>query len=112
MNANVVQEPSPNATVVLPATAVATAFSTQGATYDGGPLRLVATGASWVEVTGSDGVVLLRRNLIQGESIGLSGKLPLSVVLGRADLVTVWVRDQSFDTNAFSKENVARFEVK
>jgi cytoskeleton protein RodZ len=77
-----------------------------------GPLKLIAKGDSWIEVLDAGGALLLRRTMMQGESLVLSGKLPLSVVLGRADLVTVWVRDQVFETSPFLKDNVARFEVK
>lgn len=76
-----------------------------------GPLKLIAKGNSWIEVLDGGGAVLLRRTLLQGETVTLGGKLPLSVVLGRADLVTVQVRDQVFDTSLYLKETVARFEV-
>lgn len=75
-------------------------------------LLLEARGASWVEVTDAQGNSLLRKTLVEGEVSRLSGALPLAVVLGRADLVSVSVRGQSFDTKTYSKENVARFEVK
>ena len=39
-------------------------------------------------------------------------KPPESVVLGRANQVTVWVRDQAFDTSSYVKDRVARFQVK
>jgi cytoskeleton protein RodZ len=42
----------------------------------------------------------------------ITGNLPLSVVLGRADAVTVIVRGKPLDVTAVSKDNVARFEVK
>lgn len=77
-----------------------------------GPLKLVANGSSWIEVLDADGAVVFRRTLAQGESTLVGGKLPLSVVLGRADLVSVWVRDQAFDTSTYSKDSVARFQVK
>jgi cytoskeleton protein RodZ len=77
-----------------------------------GPLKLLATGSSWIEVLDADGAVVFRRTLFQGESTVLGGKLPLSVVLGHADVVSVWVRGQAFDTSTFSKDSVARFQVK
>lgn len=67
---------------------------------------------SWVEVTDAKGVVLLRRMLIAGEAAGVSGILPLSVVVGRADVTHVLVRGQAFDLSSIARENVARFEVK
>jgi cytoskeleton protein RodZ len=77
-----------------------------------GPLKLFATGSSWVEVTDADSAVVFRRTLAQGETAVVNGKPPLSVVLGRADQVTVWVRDQTFDTSIYVRDSVARFQVK
>ncbi len=78
----------------------------------GGMLVLKARGASWVEVTDASDVVQLRKTLANGENVVVSGVLPLRVVLGRADLIDVLVRAKSFDVSGFSKDNVARFEVK
>ena len=69
-------------------------------------------GPSWVEVTDAKGVVLMRRNLVQGDAAGISGALPLSVVVGRADVTDVEVKGKPFSLAAFAKDNVARFEVK
>lgn len=77
-----------------------------------GPLKLFASGSSWIEVTDADSAVVFRRTLVQGETAVINGKPPLSVVLGRADQVTVWVREQAFDTSAYVKDSVARFQVK
>ena len=71
-----------------------------------------ATKASWVKVTDAKGVAVLGRTLQAGESANVSGALPFSVVIGRADAVQVQVRGQAFDVNAVAKNNVARFEVK
>lgn len=69
-------------------------------------------GPSWVEVTDAKGQVLMRRNLVQGDEVGVSGALPLSVVVGRADVTDVDVRGKPFNLAAVAKDNVARFEVK
>jgi len=76
------------------------------------PLRMQARGQSWVEVTDAQGKMQLRKLTSEGEVIELSGPLPLSVVLGRADLVAVYVRGDAVDLSAVSTNNVARFEVK
>ena len=77
-----------------------------------GLLLLQASGASWVEVTDAKGVVHLRKTMSQGEVQGVSGVLPMGVVLGRAGVMAVRIRDVPFDLGAVSKDNVARFEVK
>ena len=77
------------------------------------PLALFrATGDSWVKVTDAKGVVVLNRTLRAGEAVEVSGSLPLSAVIGRADMMQVQVHGQAFDLGAVSKNNIARFEVK
>ena len=71
-----------------------------------------ATQASWVKVTDAKGAVVLSRTIAPGEAVFAAGALPLSVVVGRADATRVQVRGQAFDLAAYSRENVARFEVK
>jgi cytoskeleton protein RodZ len=69
-------------------------------------------GESWVEVTDAKGVVTLRRTLTGGETVGASGVLPLSVVVGRADSTQVQVRGKPFELAPLARNNIARFEVK
>ncbi|NIC39646.1 RodZ domain-containing protein, partial [Aquabacterium sp. A08] len=57
-----------------------------------GVLQLRARGASWVQVTGASGRVLLQRGLQAGEQVAFSSDLPLTVVVGRADETEVQVR--------------------
>lgn len=75
-------------------------------------LLLRARSESWVQVKDSTGSVVLQRNLAAAESVSVSGALPLSVVIGRADVTEVFVRGKPFDLASVSRENVARFEVK
>ncbi|MBT3066653.1 RodZ domain-containing protein [Rhodoferax sp. U11-2br] len=75
-------------------------------------LELSGHGESWVEVTDSAGQSKLRKLMQSGEVIRLTGQLPLSVVVGRADMVSVAVRGKPLDLTPLARENVARFEVK
>lgn len=77
-----------------------------------GVLVLKARGSSWVQVADAKGVVLLSRLLTAGEVVGTSGALPLSVVIGRADVTDVEIRGKVFNLEGIARENVARFEVK
>jgi cytoskeleton protein RodZ len=77
-----------------------------------GILVLKAQALSWVEVIDAAGVVQVRRNMAAGETVGVSGTLPLLVVVGRSDTTQVLVRGQVFDLLSVAKDNVARFEVK
>lgn len=71
-----------------------------------------AIGESWIEVTDAKRQKVLRRTLTTGESVGVSGALPLSATVGRANMTQVDIRGQAFDLAPWSKDNVARFEVK
>ncbi len=79
---------------------------------DKGLLVLKARDESWVQVVDAAGVVQVRRTLKSGETADVSGLLPMSVVLGRADVVDVQVKGRVFDSAAYTRENIARFEVK
>jgi cytoskeleton protein RodZ len=73
----------------------------------------VAREDSWITVNDSTGKSLLRRTVQAGETVGLSGALPLSVVVGRASGVDVQVRGKAFDLKPVTRGGgVARFEVK
>ncbi len=104
----------PSAQVTPPVVPVApAAAAVQPVTASGsGVLAFKARGPSWVEVTDAQGVVQLRRTLVTGETVGVSGALPLSVVVGRADVTDVLVRGKPFSLDTVARENVARFEVK
>lgn len=98
--------------LVLPVPPVLAATNTVPALAATGPLVLTAKLLSWAQVTDAGGQVLLRRNLETGEVVSLTGALPLSVVIGRADAIAVQVRGKPFDVSSVTRENVARFEVK
>lgn len=72
---------------------------------------LRAVEASWVQVTGSSGRVLVQRSLQPGELVALAADFPLTVVVGRADTVEALLRGQAFDMTPHTRNNVARFEV-
>ena len=68
---------------------------------------------AWITVTDSHNTVLLKRTVPAGEAVGVSGSLPLSVVVGRANGVDVQVRGQPFDLKPLTGPGgVARFSVK
>lgn len=77
-----------------------------------GLLTFTAKGSSWIEVVDANGVVQVRKTLSDREVVGVSGALPLSVVVGRTDSTELQVRGKPFDLTGVAKNNVARFEVK
>jgi cytoskeleton protein RodZ len=102
-NANAGTAAAPAAVVAAPPTA-AVGSSQQ--------LVFVAREECWITVTESGGKQLLRRSLQAGETVGLSGTLPLSVVVGRASAVDVQVRGKPYDLKPVTRGGgVARFEV-
>lgn len=100
---------------VAPTTAPAPVVSASEAVSTVAPsgvLLLRARGESWVQVKDSAGAVVLQRNLAAAETVSVSGAVPMSVVIGRADATEVFVRGKPFELAPVSRENVARFEVK
>lgn len=90
----------------------APATSAVSANVDASVVLFKARGASWVEVTDGAGVLLLRKLLGPGDAVPVSGALPLSVVVGRADAVDVLVRGQPLELRPLARDNVARFQIK
>jgi cytoskeleton protein RodZ len=78
----------------------------------GDTVILSATEASWIEVRDAQGQLKIQKLLTKGETVGLSGGLPYSVVIGRSDLVSVQFQGKPFDMTPYAKNNVARFQLK
>jgi cytoskeleton protein RodZ len=78
------------------------------------PAELVfaASEASWIEVRDAQKQVLFSGVLQPGDKKPVQGALPLSVVVGRAQGVSVTWRGQPFDLKPHTQVTVARFEVK
>ncbi len=113
-NAALAAEVPASAAAPAPASAVA-ALTTAAMPADAASdavLVFSAKAASWVQVTDARGNAVLRKTLAPAEVARVSGALPLSVVVGRADATSVRVRGQPFDLAPSTKSNVARFEVK
>ena len=101
---------APSATALPAANAAATVAAP--AAGGGQPLVFVAREDCWITVTEAGGKQLLRRIVQAGETVGLSGALPLSVVVGRASAVDVQVRGKPYDLKPVTRGGgVARFEV-
>jgi len=116
-------DPASNATtngagVSTPGASAPTLVSSSNADLDAAPvgqpplLEMTASGVSWVEVFDATGASKLRKLTVKGDVLRVSGQLPLSVVVGRADQIAVTVRGQVLDLMPLAKDNVARFEVK
>lgn len=103
--AMVVQPPAEPAVVEEPAPAAAVPSNDL--------IVFVARDDTWVSVTEAGGKQLLHRTVKAGETVGLNGKLPLTVVVGRAAGLQVQVRGKPFDLAPLTRSGgVARFDVK
>ncbi|OYT88346.1 MAG: XRE family transcriptional regulator [Burkholderiales bacterium PBB6] len=82
------------------------------AAADVGTVALSATSASWVEVQDAAGRVMLGRTLAAGEAVQLDGALPLRVKIGNASATQLRWRGQAVDLATWTRDNVARVELK
>lgn len=65
----------------------------------------------WVEVKDANNKALLRKLMTRDDSIILTGRAPLTVMLGRASASQVRFNDELFDPSAFTQKDVARFTL-
>ena len=77
-----------------------------------GVLQLQTTAPSWVEVVDARGQTLIARLLQPGEAVGLDGVMPLKVRIGNASGTRVFLRGQPFELRSFTRDNVARLELR
>jgi cytoskeleton protein RodZ len=77
-----------------------------------GVLQVRTTAQSWVEVTDARGRSLIARLLEPGESVGLDGAMPMKLRVGNASGTQVMFRGQPLELAAYTRDNVARLELK
>jgi cytoskeleton protein RodZ len=76
------------------------------------PLQVIASADSWVEVVDAQGHSLLSRTVVAGESVGLDGALPMRVKIGNARATRIKLRGDNVDLAPWTRDNVARLELK
>ena len=103
---------APASAAVAAAPTTPAASSAQGDAMSSGVLQLRTTAASWVEVTDSRGQPLVSRLLKPGEAIGVDGVPPFRVRIGNAAGTQLVFRGQPTDLRAFTRDNVARLELR
>lgn len=77
-----------------------------------GTVVLRISAESWIEARDATGAVLLSRMLLPGEVLGLEGVLPIRLKIGNANGTRVALRGQPFDLTPYTRDNVARVELK
>ena len=77
-----------------------------------GLLRLSATAASWCEVLDAQGQPVFSRIVLPGESVAVDGKPPLRVRVGNVAATSVTFRGRALDLAPYTRDNVARLELR
>jgi cytoskeleton protein RodZ len=77
-----------------------------------GVLQLRPSAPSWVEVIDATGKPLIARLLQADESVGLDGVLPMKVKIGNASATEVMFRGQPLELGPFTRDNLAKLELK
>ena len=75
-------------------------------------LQLRANAESWIEVQDGASQMLLSRMVLAGETVLLDGAMPLRVKIGNATSTEVVFRGQPLNLAPFTRDNVARLELK
>ncbi|HEX2542809.1 MAG TPA: helix-turn-helix domain-containing protein [Caldimonas sp.] len=99
------------ASAAAPAAALG-ASGASGDTASAGILEVHTSESSWVEVIDARGQSLLARLMQAGETVGLDGAPPLRVRIGNAAATRVIFRGQPTELAAFTRDNVARLDLK
>lgn len=98
--------------VVVPVPAAPSVTPKPATAVDTGVLRMRASAQTWVEVIDANGQALISRNLAIGEEIGMDGALPFKLKIGNAAGIKLLFKGQPIDLNSYTRENVARLELK
>ena len=110
-------QPAP-AAAALPAPAVidtpaaAAPAATASATPVAGVLQLRPIAPSWVQAIDGRGQTLLSRVVQPGEDLDLDGELPLRLRIGNANVMRLQFRGQPVDLRAYTRDNIAKLELK
>jgi len=76
------------------------------------PVQVTAAEDSWMEVVDARGRKLLSRTVVAGESVGLDGALPMRVKVGNAHGTRLTLRGENVDLGPWTRDNIARLELK
>lgn len=103
-----VAPPSAAASLLTASAGVAVPAAAAGA----GLLRLSASADSWVEVLDVQGRPVFSRIVQRGEAVALDAPPPLRVRVGNASGTTLAFRGQVLDLAPYTRDNVARLELR
>jgi cytoskeleton protein RodZ len=78
----------------------------------GGVLEFRTSAPSWIEVVDASGLTILGRLVQPSEAVALEGAVPLKVRIGNASGTQLVFHGQPVDLTPFTRDNVARLELK
>lgn len=110
--ASVPAVPAAPVTIAEPVSAAPAVAPKAAVAAEAGALQLRASAQTWVEVMDANGQTLISRNLASGEEIGIEGALPLKLKVGNAAGIKLLFKRQPIDLTPYTRENVARIELK
>jgi cytoskeleton protein RodZ len=96
----------------VPQEAVPAASAADAAPAVAGALQLRTTAESWVEVLDGRWQPLLSRMVQPGETVGLDGAKPFRIKIGNAAVTQVTFKGQPVELAGFTRDNVAKLELK
>ena len=103
------------AALAAPETIAAAVSANVAAAPDALAAKLVevrTSAQSWIEITDASGQAILSRLLQAGESVPLDGALPMKVRIGNANATQLTFRGQPVALAPFTRDNIARLELK
>ncbi len=104
------------ATAAAPAAASAPAASTAASAAASAPQSTVrfvtTTEAAWIGVTDANGKSLMGRLIPAGEAVDLDGSMPLTLRVGNANRVRLFFHGEPYDLAKYTRDNVARLQLK
>ena len=77
-----------------------------------GVVQVRTSQPSWVEITDARGRSLVSRVVAPGETLGVDGDPPFRLRIGNASGTRVTFRGQPMELAAYTRDNIARFELK
>lgn len=104
--------PSPAPLASGAATIPVGATPSPGGDAAGGTIQFRTEAASWVEVTDARGRTLVSRLVAAGEVFDVDGAAPYRVRIGNASGTRLSFRGQPTELAAYTRDNVARLELK
>lgn len=75
-------------------------------------LRIIASAPTWIEVVDAEGQSLLSRIVQPSESLSLDGRRPMRVRVGNVAGTSLTFRGQTVDLAPYTRDNVARLELR